>query len=162
MCLQCNHVFGRHTLSHICSTNIESMVSAQRAQLHMRTYKLNICTYHDRASKLDKQVAGIQAIEGFENQVVENIDVSGVVGGHWDYRLKLGELVKLVGLSSGQLPPRSLMSTMLPSLTGQKHLRPCIHLIQCDSNKNQHLWCFFQYKPSQFIFLCLNRYCQNV
>jgi hypothetical protein len=67
---------------------------------------------------MDNCVAGLQAIEGCKNEVVENIDVSGVIGGHWDYRPKLVELVKLVGLSSGKLPPVSLMATMLPSITG--------------------------------------------
>jgi hypothetical protein len=63
-------------------------------------------------------VAGVQAIECPNHDIIQNIDVSGVVGGHWDYRLKLAELVKLVGLSSGKLPPPSLLSSMLPSLTG--------------------------------------------
>jgi len=63
-------------------------------------------------------VAGLAAIKSDKCNIIENIDVTGLVGGHWDYRPKLGELVKLVGLSSGKPPPPSLIAHLVPSITG--------------------------------------------
>lgn len=71
-----------------------------------------------RASSFNRAVAGLQAVESESCSIIQNIDVTGIVGGHWDYRPKLGELVKLVGLSSGKLPPPSLIANMVPSITG--------------------------------------------
>ena len=50
--------------------------------------------------------------------VLENLNVTGLVGGHWDYRDKLPLLVHLVGLGKGQslpLPP-SVFTPAVPSL----------------------------------------------
>jgi len=77
-----------------------------------------------RASKLDKEVAGLQAITPKSageplSGVVESIDVTGLVGGHWDYRPKLKTLVQLVGLSSGRVAATSsLLGKMSSAITG--------------------------------------------
>ena len=42
------------------------------------------------------------------HSAIENLDLTGVIKGHWDYRDKLPELVKICGLASGvsSLPPQ--------------------------------------------------------
>ncbi|EKX40385.1 hypothetical protein GUITHDRAFT_154173 [Guillardia theta CCMP2712] len=56
-----------------------------------------------RSSSFSRSVAGLQAIqlEGEENSNLENVDVTGIVKGHWDYRDKIHTLMQVFGLSSG-------------------------------------------------------------
>mmetsp|Transcript_39697 Transcript_39697/g.61962 ORF Transcript_39697/g.61962 Transcript_39697/m.61962 type:complete len:290 (+) Transcript_39697:414-1283(+) len=62
-----------------------------------------------RASSLRRKVAGLQAIALDEHpeaeNVIENINLTGLVEGHWDYRDKLPLLVHQIGLTSGMALP---------------------------------------------------------
>jgi len=73
-----------------------------------------------RASQLTvKGVAGLQAVN---SALVENIDVTGIVGGHWDYRQRLVPLVKLVGLNQskgeGKLTTKKIAEMAVMTMSG--------------------------------------------
>jgi len=62
-----------------------------------------------RAGQLLRTVAGLQAIQPVEGKelhpALENLDLTGALMGHWDYRDKLPELVRMCGLSTGVSDP---------------------------------------------------------